>query len=559
MTVATHGQTTVRVATVPAVLIAEYLCLFLVLAWRHDIDAVEALPGSWQGLLWAGSGFAGAMIAALGAFAVLWDGSIADRMRAALAGTRPVTGGSLSVHFASYAAFAGLTILILARPDVAADLGWPLLVLWLGVAVSVPTSLVIAVLGASTKAVLRAAGPHVALAAVLGTATGVAAVQILPYWRALSDPTLRLVTAMLEAAGFTVLVEPALPGIQLGDFGAHIGATCSGIEGMAMITVLLAGYLYRFREEHRFPQALLVFPAAIAISFVANAARIAILLWVGDRIDPQLAKGAFHSMAGWVFFCGISLGIIATLRRLPWMTRHLPVAPSLRDDSLEVTAYLLPFLVWLALSLVSAAFGHLGELAYGRRRGTRALPRAAGGCDRTPRPGARADHSGGCRTLALRDRRLPVLARACASCGAGRSGRPGDTYGTAASASCAVDRPSCHRQRDHRADHRGTGLPRVSATEADLGGLAGRCTGSPDTFRGPGKRHGLRDAARRMVGRDPVRHPVQPDDTAAGPPDRCHHRPCRGQCPDRDLGDRLRTLGSLVGNGTMAAPTRRRT
>ncbi|WP_277988629.1 exosortase E/protease, VPEID-CTERM system [Salipiger bermudensis] len=367
MTVATHGQTTVRVATVPAVLIAEYLCLFLVLAWRHDIDAVEALPSSWQGLLWAGSGFAGAMIAALGAFAVLWDGSIADRMRAALAGTRPVTGGSLSVHFASYAAFAGLTILILARPDVAADLGWPLLVLWLGVAVSVPTSLVIAVLGASTKAVLRAAGPHVALAAVLGTATGVAAVQILPYWRALSDPTLRLVTAMLEAAGFTVLVEPALPGIQLGDFGAHIGATCSGIEGMAMITVLLAGYLYRFREEHRFPQALLVFPAAIAISFVANAARIAILLWVGDRIDPQLAKGAFHSMAGWVFFCGISLGIIATLRRLPWMTRHLPVAPSLRDDSLEVTAYLLPFLVWLALSLVSAAFGHLGELAYGLR------------------------------------------------------------------------------------------------------------------------------------------------------------------------------------------------
>ena len=39
--------------------------------------------------------------------------------------------------------------------------------------------------------------------------------------------------------------------------------------------------------------------------------RIALLIAVGVNISPEIALSGFHSKAGWLFFCGIALALIA--------------------------------------------------------------------------------------------------------------------------------------------------------------------------------------------------------------------------------------------------------
>ena len=194
------------------------------------------------------------------------------------------------------------------------------------------------------------------------------------YWRVTSEPTLRLVQWCLTPfAGDPVLrPEPYTIGTQA--FSVKIFDSCSGHAGIGLITAVLTGYLWWFRDLHRFPQSLLLFPVGVVLSYLANVVRITALILVGIWISPEIADGGFHSQAGWIMFLVVATTVIGSARRMPFFTRtalfggettgepvvdasgeRVPATLSTRYLP-TVTACLVPFLVLGATGMLTAAF-----------------------------------------------------------------------------------------------------------------------------------------------------------------------------------------------------------
>ena len=90
---------------------------------------------------------------------------------------------------------------------------------------------------------------------------------------------------------------------------------------MGLILVFLGAYLAFCRQTFRFPRALLFLPLGVAAMWLANVARIALLVAVGVWISPTVAVQGFHSQAGWLAFNGISLGLVLASRRIRFFTQ----------------------------------------------------------------------------------------------------------------------------------------------------------------------------------------------------------------------------------------------
>jgi len=196
--------------------------------------------------------------------------------------------------------------------------------------------------------------------AVLGLSAWLAGVQTRPCWPVLARATLALASTLLrQVSASEVYVDAASATLGFGHFEVEIAPACSGVEGMALVAIFVSGYLYRFRRELRLRRALLLLPVAIGAAFVANAVRIAALVALGAWWSPDVAFGGFHSKAGWLLFCSLSLGVVLVLDRSPWFTKRAEPA-SHEHGRIEVdnptAGYGMPFLAVLATSLVTGAF-----------------------------------------------------------------------------------------------------------------------------------------------------------------------------------------------------------
>ncbi len=108
-------------------------------------------------------------------------------------------------------------------------------------------------------------------------------------------------------------------------FSVSVGAPCSGIEGLGLVLVFTLVWLWFFRRENRFPQALALIPCALACAFVLNVARIAALILIGNAGAPEVAFVGFHSQAGWIAFTLVALGFSMATQRLGWVRK--PIDP----------------------------------------------------------------------------------------------------------------------------------------------------------------------------------------------------------------------------------------
>lgn len=205
------------------------------------------------------------------------------------------------------------------------------------------------------------------------------------FWNVTGDWTLRLVSWMLERVAGVTVVRPEPMVIGTPDFKVSVGFGCSGYQGIALITMLLSGYLWWFREALRFPRALVLIPVGIVLSYLANAVRIAALILIGIHVSPQIAVDGFHSNAGWLAFLVIGLGMIWATSRMPFFLRAddggalrpapgaggpatavLPATGGSADAAVRhppsTTACLVPFLALLGITLVTGAFSAHGRL-----------------------------------------------------------------------------------------------------------------------------------------------------------------------------------------------------
>ena len=283
----------------------------------------------------------------------------------------PMAWGWLAAHAAALAAFLILGSRLYGGADVsdltaAAWLGTGLLAVAAGSLAFFPAQL--------WRAFWRAAGNAwiYALSAAALACLAVGLSQSLWQWAA--GLTFELVQILLRPLIPALTADPARLLIRGRTFGVIISQECSGLEGTGLILVFGSAWLWLFRREFRFPQALLLLPAGAAILYGLNAVRIAALLLIGDAGARQIAAGGFHSQAGWILFNSVAFGLAVIARRLPWFSVRAPAQTAAQEDTENPTAaYLAPFLAILASGMISRAASGSFEWLYPLRLAVAAI------------------------------------------------------------------------------------------------------------------------------------------------------------------------------------------
>ncbi len=193
--------------------------------------------------------------------------------------------------------------------------------------------------------------------------------------------TMRSLQLVLRLVSPGMMVD--IPNYTIGSdrFSVYIRPGCSGIEGLGMVLAFTCIWLWYSRKECRFPQALLLIPIALVCIWWLNIVRLAILIVVGDAIDPEIAMVGVHSHVGWMAFILVALAFFLATQRLAWVrktpspvvidqVRSTAVASASETDngytgeSPAIRAYLVPFLGILAASFVSKAASGYFEWLY---------------------------------------------------------------------------------------------------------------------------------------------------------------------------------------------------
>ena len=344
------------------VLLAEYLIVSI----RWDVGQLRAS----HGLIGRTGGLALVAFVALTAVVVLWRTPDARTRSALAAASAPGAArwGWLLGHLVCAALFFALSPRVLAQPPVPTDHPDALLAGWLGGALLLAAT---AAAWAFPPGALRILGRMIARPALAGLAVGLlawgAGLAAIDLWPWLARVTLTLAAVVMRPIwGARLHVDPAERLLGLGDFTAEIGDACSGSEGMGLMAVLGAAYLFKFRHTLAFPRALVVVPLAMALSFLANVLRITLLLWLGDAVAPEVALQGFHSKAGWALSCIIAIAVLTWARHSRWLAREPAPQPQESTDN-PTALYLAPLLVGSTLALLTGLFSTGFDRLFGVR------------------------------------------------------------------------------------------------------------------------------------------------------------------------------------------------
>jgi exosortase E/protease (VPEID-CTERM system) len=204
-------------------------------------------------------------------------------------------------------------------------------------------------------------------------------------WRATStvqDGIMQGVTLDAVRAGLSIflrdiVVDRATFTIGTSNYLIEIAPGCSGVEGLGLVLIFTSLWLWYFRKETRFPQALLLIPCALACSWLLNIVRLCALILLMNSDGSADVRNGLHATAGWISFTAIALGFSLATQKLSWTRKSLALAGSTADEQSQgrtgsaagatedlgeeqgespaIRAYLVPFLAILAASFVSKA------------------------------------------------------------------------------------------------------------------------------------------------------------------------------------------------------------
>jgi exosortase E/protease (VPEID-CTERM system) len=189
---------------------------------------------------------------------------------------------------------------------------------------------------------------------VLGFGAYAAGLLARDQWKLLSKATLQLVHGMLSLVFTDVVYKPDVNLLGTSRFDVDVAPVCSGYEGMGLMAGLLAVALWTLRRDFRFPRAFALLPLAVALMWLANAFRIAALIALGTWGYPEVAVGGFHSLAGWILFLIVGLGLLACAHRLPFFS-SVTTEPQNSGAAYDA-AYLVPAMTLIATSMFTATF-----------------------------------------------------------------------------------------------------------------------------------------------------------------------------------------------------------
>lgn len=171
-------------------------------------------------------------------------------------------------------------------------------------------------------------------------------------WRGLGGATLWAVHKMLGLVFRDVVYRESDGVVGTPAFKVLIAPECSGYEGIGLVLVFSAAYLWLDRRNLRFPQALLLLPIGAAVMWLANAVRITALVAVGVWVSPKVAGRGFHAQAGWLALNAVALGLVGAAQWTRFASRR--TIPS--KSSPPTAAYLMPLLATVLIGMITGAF-----------------------------------------------------------------------------------------------------------------------------------------------------------------------------------------------------------
>jgi exosortase E/protease (VPEID-CTERM system) len=181
-------------------------------------------------------------------------------------------------------------------------------------------------------------------------------------WNALSGATLDLSYAILRLFDSTAFMDSPTRVLGARTFSVQVFAACSGYEGMMLIAAFLAGYLFMFRKTLRFPNALLLFPVAMATIWLLNGFRIAMLVYIGANFSPAIALDGFHSQFGWLSFLLVAITIMTFAQKISFFGSDRAATSAIGQHVREQTrerrvdptlVYLAPFCALMAGQIIT--------------------------------------------------------------------------------------------------------------------------------------------------------------------------------------------------------------
>ena len=184
-------------------------------------------------------------------------------------------------------------------------------------------------------------------------------------WGPATRATFVIVKFLLGLFLSRVISDPANSTIGSTSFYVVVDPACSGLEGVGLMLVFGLLWLWLFRQDFRFPQALLLVPVSLGTAFLMNSVRIAALILIGNAGAPNVAVGGFHSQAGWIAFNLVALGLVLGSQHVPWIARSRPQStPAASRADNPSALYLAPFLAILAAGMLSRAAAGRFEWLY---------------------------------------------------------------------------------------------------------------------------------------------------------------------------------------------------
>lgn len=107
------------------------------------------------------------------------------------------------------------------------------------------------------------------------------------------------------------------PIFAAGSFRAIVEPSCSGFQGVILISTILLGFTILEYRRLNVARVLLLIPIAAALMFLINAVRIAALFYVGANWSPEVALAGFHLNFGILSVAVVAISAVAFIELAP--------------------------------------------------------------------------------------------------------------------------------------------------------------------------------------------------------------------------------------------------
>ena len=343
----------------PLALTALLLAELLLVSFGFDAYSVGlSESGQWFGIL-AYAGQLAKVLVAVVVFALLgiWPRlpRYLDDLNRSLAEDRSVQY-LLVAHLVAFAALLWCTAVIFGEPARVAGMSGLLPAAWMVAFAATTACWLLALAPWRFWMRLFAAETTILMAAAaVGMAAWMLAVYAQSLWSPMSEMTFRLSSMLLGLLYADIHVVPESMELGALEFVVRIAPVCSGYEGMGLMAIFTAFYLSIFRNDFRFPQALLLFPIGLVVIWLFNLLRIVALIAIGASFSPDVAVGGFHSQAGWISFIAVIILTLALAYRVPFFSRITAPSGTAGQGMTLPMALLIPFIALLAATILSSA------------------------------------------------------------------------------------------------------------------------------------------------------------------------------------------------------------